>query len=125
MDPAFPELHSAEAAFLRKERGKSQRVQLVLLGPSEALGGQVPPARKGRVEWGHLAGAWEPDDFRGLSEARKLKLSSTGGWGSVVQGRSPQGHLGGAGVGRWPRVSPVHCVIWACFPAEPQGEGAA
>lgn len=59
----------------------------------------VPLARKGRAEWGHLAGAWEPDDFRGLSEARKLKLSRAGGWGTAAQDRSPQGRLDGGGVG--------------------------
>lgn len=45
----------------------------------EAQRGQVPPARKGKAGWGHLAGAWETDGFMGPSEARKLNLSGVGG----------------------------------------------
>lgn len=76
----------------------------------------MPPARKGRVEWGHLAGAWEPDDFRSLREAGKLKLSRTGEWGAVVQGRSPQGHLGGTGGGALAQGEPSTLCDLSLFP---------
>lgn len=64
---------------------------------------------------GHLAGAWEPDDFRGLSEARKLNLSGVGGW--VLKPRIDHGS-GGSG------FALAHCVtlgLW--FPIGPQGDG--
>lgn len=53
-----------------------------LLGVMVGGGVQVPPTRKGRAGWGHLAGAWEPDDFSGLCKARKLNLSGAGSWGT-------------------------------------------
>lgn len=83
----------------------------------------MPPARKGRAEWGHLAGAWEPDDFRDLSEARKLKLSAAGTWGLWPSIDRPKGTWVGWGVGvAWARANPEHCDLSLCFPTEPQGE---
>lgn len=59
-----------------------------MLGPWEARGGggQVLPHRKGGAGWGHLAGAWEPDDFTGLSMARKLDPSEADDQGTAAPG---------------------------------------
>lgn len=100
-------------ASLRKERRKLQRVQL-LLGLWEAQMGQVLPDRKGGAGWGHLAGAWEQDDFAGLSEARKLNLSGAGRWGTAAQNRSPlSSRLGVAGA--WVGVDPACYVTLGPF----------
>ena len=74
-----PFLNSTQlnAASLRKEKGKLQGCGWCA-GPLGGRGGQVLPHRKGGAGWGHLAGAWEPDDFTGLSMARKLDPSKAG-----------------------------------------------
>ena len=82
-----PFLNSTQlnAASLRKEKGKLQGCGWCA-GPLGGRGGQVLPHRKGGAGWGHLAGAWEPDDFTGLSMARKLDPSKAGDWVTAAPG---------------------------------------
>lgn len=68
------------------------------------------PPREGGAGWGHLAGAWELDDFTGLSKARKPpNPSGAGGWGTAARDGCPPGSRpaavggregGGGGLGR-------------------------
>ena len=84
-------------ASLRKD-GEAAEGAAGAAGP---LGGEEVPPREGGAGWGHLAGAWEPDDFTGLSKARKPPNPEWGGQlGTAARDGCPPGsHLGGRGRG--------------------------
>ena len=124
-----PFLNSTQlnAASLRKEKGKLQGCGWCA-GPLGGRGGQVLPHRKGGAGWGHLAGAWEPDDFTGLSMARKLDPSKAGDWVTAAPGWVSTEKLQGVCVCVCARVC-AHTGAGAgvdlaqCFPSKPRFRG--